>query len=412
MRTFSSYYRSILLVVFVAFAMQSEAKIKLKTGLWLGELQLNEKTELPFQFSVAKSKSAYSLTIYNAEERILLDELIEINDSIDVSFPSFHSTLRFIIDDKTKLNGFWINHNKKGNYRIPFTARNKSQERFEDLTALKPSINVSGNWKVTFNYSKDSPYHAKGVFTQDNKGKVAGTFLTETGDYRFLEGKVGCKQFSLSCFDGSHAFLFESSAMNDTLYGTFYSGKHWSGEWMAVRDDKFELRDADSLTYLTSKDFSFNLKDLAGNDFSFPNDNYKDKVTIVQIMGTWCPNCMDETNFYKDLYAKYHDKGLEVIAIGYEAADNWDDQVAKINRLKEKYDLDFKFLVGGKANKGLASEHFSMLNEIISFPTSIYIDKQGNVVRIHTGFNGPGTGEKYTQYVQKTTALVESLLML
>lgn len=392
--------------------MHTEAKVKLKTGLWLGELSLNKKTQLPFEFSVIKEKTGYSITIYNAEERILLDQLQEINDSIDVSFPSFHSTLRFVTTNRETLVGFWINHNKKGNYRIPFTAKNRHTDRFEKLVQLDPVLNVSGNWKVTFNYKEDSRYHAKGIFSQNKAGKVSGTFLTETGDYRFLEGQVGKNHFSLSCFDGSHAFLFESTSTNDTLFGTFYSGKHWSGEWMAVRDDKFELRDADSLTYLTKGDFSFQLKDLAGNDFSFPNDNYKDKVTIIQIMGTWCPNCMDETSFYKELYSKYHDQGLEVISIGYEAADDWDEQVSKITRLKDKYDLDFTFLVGGKANKGLASQHFSMLNEIISFPTSIYIDKEGNVVRIHTGFNGPGTGEKYTNYVQKTTALVESLLML
>ncbi|MNX90851.1 thiol-disulfide oxidoreductase [compost metagenome] len=131
---------------------------------------------------------------------------------------------------------------------------------------------------------------------------------------------------------------------------------------------------------------------------------------IIQIMGTWCPNCMDETNYYKELYSKYHSKGLEIISIGYETSESFEEQAKKIQTLKQRKNLDFTFLVGGRASKGIASDQFNMLNEVISFPTSIYIGRDGQVKRIHTGFNGPGTGEIYTEYVKKTNALIESLL--
>ena len=119
---------------------------------------------------------------------------------------------------------------------------------------------------------------------------------------------------------------------------------------------------------------------------------------------------MDETKYYKELFEKYHDQGLEIISIGYEAAPTFETQAEKIKRLKERHNLAFTFLVGGKANKSLASEHFKMLNEVISFPTSIYIGRDGLVKRIHTGFNGPGTGQYYIEYVEKTNALIEALL--
>jgi thiol-disulfide isomerase/thioredoxin len=156
--------------------------------------------------------------------------------------------------------------------------------------------------------------------------------------------------------------------------------------------------------------FQFSLKDLNGNEFHFPNEQFKNKVTIIQIMGTWCPNCMDETRYYKQLYDKYHAQGLEIISVGYEVGNSFEDYANKIKLLKDRFNLDFTFLVGGNANKGLASSQFSMLNEVISFPTSIYIGKDGVVKRVHTGFNGPGTGEYYTEYVEKTNLLIESLL--
>jgi peroxiredoxin len=119
---------------------------------------------------------------------------------------------------------------------------------------------------------------------------------------------------------------------------------------------------------------------------------------------------MDETKFFKELYAKYHEKGLEIIAVGYETPNDFEGKVNKIKLLKERHHLDFQFLVGGSADKGLASEQFSMLNEIMSFPTAIVIGRDGEVKRVHTGFNGPGTGKLYDDYVKDMDLFIQELL--
>jgi thiol-disulfide isomerase/thioredoxin len=157
-------------------------------------------------------------------------------------------------------------------------------------------------------------------------------------------------------------------------------------------------------------DLSFNLKRLDGTLYSYPKNIAKNKVIIIQIMGTWCPNCLDETLFYKTLYDKYHDRGLEIISVAYEVGKNHDEYVKRVNKLKNKLDLNFTFLIGGQAKKELASTHFQALNQIISFPTSIFIDKKGDIVQIHTGFNGPGTGTYYSDYKRKTIMMLEYLL--
>ena len=165
------------------------------------------------------------------------------------------------------------------------------------------------------------------------------------------------------------------------------------------------------MTHVVNSDpFTIQLKDLKGQDFSFPNEQYKGKVTIIQIMGTWCPNCMDETRYFKDLYARYHNQGLEIISVGYEVGNTFEEYAAKISTLKTRLNLDYTLLVGGSANKGLASEQFKMLNQIISFPTAIFIGKDGTIKKVHTGFNGPGTGQYYTDYVKETEAFIQELL--
>lgn len=382
-------------------------KLPLQTGSYSGYLQLNSVSRLPLHLTVEKDAASHTvLIIHNADEQIVLTCTQKIKDTLVLPFPNFDSELRIVATEKKQLKGFWINFNRAGNYSIPFFA-----EKVAPFQPTKTTVSLAGKWETYFSAKTSQEEIALGIFEQvDNR--VTGTVLTETGDYRFLEGRIEGNSFYLSCFDGTHAFLLSGSMIDNNIQGTFYSGKHYQTSWTGKRNDTFELRDPEKLTFLKDEKIpvSFSLKTLDGSDYSFPNAATKNKVVIIQIMGTWCPNCMDETNYYKELYDKYHSKGLEVISIGYEAAETFEAQAAKITMLKTRKKLDFTFLVGGKANKGLASEHFAALNEIISFPTSIFIGKDGEVKRIHTGFNGPGTGSYYSEYVTNTNAFVEELL--
>lgn len=398
----------LLMWSFLTYA-QSGKRIKLKKGVWIAQLLLNEVDELPFQLEIGDN---LSFTVINGDERIALSIPEVQNDSVHVRFPYFNSELVFAIHQKKQLKGYWINFNKGQNYRIPFQARYGDAARFPSSGDPSISCEVNGRWKVAFEPGTSSEFPAVGIFDQaSGSNRVFGTFLTETGDYRFLEGNCTPDSLYLSCFDGSHAFLFKARKSGDVLNGQFYSGKHWHCDWSAIMNATFELPSPEDLTYVQNTDgVHFNLKTLTGEDFVFPNPAYKDKVVIIQIMGSWCPNCLDETQYYKGLYSTYHESGLEIISIGYETGETFAEHVANITRLKNKLGLDFTFLVGGPANKGLASEHFKVLNEVISFPTSIFIGRDGAVKRVHTGFNGPGTGSYYLEYVEKTDALIQTLL--
>lgn len=402
---------ALALVTCYASAQKSQ-KIALKSGNWIAELALNSHDKLPFNFVVSKTIDGYSFMVENGDEMIQLNDPKQKGDSLYVRFPFFNSMLVFKADTKRSINGYWINFNKKGVYKIPFSSKKKRSRRFSLAKRKVMDTDLDGKWEVTFEPNTSSAYPAVGVFSQEKgKSEISGTFLTETGDYRFLEGNIVKDSVFLSCFDGSHAFLFKAAIKGETLDGKFFSGTHWSSFWEGKRNEKFELKSPEDLTYIVDdKEVTFNLKDMEGKDFSFPNENYDGKVTIIQIMGTWCPNCLDETIYFKELYDTYHSDGLEIISIAYEVGNTTEDYIESVTRLRNKLSLNFTFLIGGSAKKRLASEHFSMLNEIISFPTSIFIGRDGQVKRIHTGFNGPGTGKYYTDYVQQTNFLIENLL--
>lgn len=52
-----------------------------------------------------------------------------------------------------------------------------------------------------------------------------------------------------------------------------------------------------------------------------------------------------------------------------------------------------------------------MLNHLISYPTTIFIDKNGKVRKIHTGFNGPATGKKYNEFKNEFENFMDALVL-
>jgi len=163
---------------------------QLKQGIWRGTLLLNSETqlELPFNFEVKNIKNKYVLTIHNAQERIVVDEVQIKNDSLIFKMPIFDTEFITQIIADTLIKGVWINHTKKENNRVTFKAQYGNNRRFI-TNNIKTSNFYSGKWETTFSANTSDSSKAIGIFKYiKNSNLVEGTFLTETGDYRFLEG--------------------------------------------------------------------------------------------------------------------------------------------------------------------------------------------------------------------------------
>jgi len=387
-------------------------------GFWLGTLHLNDSTALAFRFKI-EGKDTLSISFNNGNEFIKTTDVRIEKDSLFIKMPVFDSEFKIQLYDTNFDNGFvfyqmkgvWINHARKDKNIIPFSATHVNEYLWPVYKINEHS--PKGKWESTFSPSSKDRSKAVGLFKGDGE-IISGTFLTETGDYRYLTGASGTDGgFNLSCFDGSHAFLFTGEVKGDSIVnGHFYSGAHHHEPWVAVRNDNFQLRNPDSLTYLkpgfTSIDFSF--KNLEGKSVSIKDEKFKNKVVIIQIMGTWCPNCMDETKFLAPFYDTYNSKGLEVVALAFERTDDFNKAVNNIQRSKKRFSANYEFLITMKTGKDQASEALPMLNAVMAFPTTIYIDKKGVVRKIYTGFNGPATGDAHTKFVEDTTRFVEMLL--
>lgn len=361
-------------------------------------LQINKQQKLPFIIE----KQNNDFYINNGLEVIPLQKRIVPNtDSLDLVFPYFNSFIRCKVTRKG-LKGYWNNLLKK-DYRIPFQARKKNSK------IKNPPSQIEGKWAVTFSTQKDS-YPAIGVFEIKQK-QVNGTFMTETGDYRFLTGQFLGDSLVLSTFNGSHAFLFKAKMTQDSLHGTFYSGKHYQTDWVAVKDENATLRNPNNLTTIQDKQIiQFTFPDLNGNYYSFPNHISSEHASIIMLMGSWCPNCIDEAVFFKSVQEKYGKDKLKIVAVCYEVGDAENLWREAVRKLVDKHNFPFVFLLAGKASKLLAHQHFPMLNHVMSFPTTLYVDKKGQVRKIYTGFYGPATKEYFEDFKKETFALLEEMM--
>jgi len=380
----------------------------LKNGIWRAELSLTEEQKLPFNFETLKDGS---MIFYNDAENIIVknESIVLTKDSLKFYFPVF-STFVEAKNYRDSLVGFWVNPEKK-DYKIPFKAIHGQSERFLYSNKIG-KFNVEGNWEVTFSPNTSGSYKAKGIFKQ-KENKVSGTFLTETGDYRYLEGILDENQLKLSAFDGAHAFLFSAEVLDDSIInGMFYSGKHWKEPWTATRNENFNLADPEKLTYLNQgfDKFNFSFRDENMDSISLNDSRFQNKVIIVQIMGSWCPNCMDESRFLAEIYQKYKNIGLEIIAIDFEIRNDFEVFKRNISKMKKDLNIDYPIVFGGSSKKSESSKTLPMLNQILSYPTTIFIDRNGDIKKIETGFSGPGTGTIYDEYKRKTIELIQSLL--
>ncbi len=381
-----------------------------KSGIWRAIIALNDSIDLPFNFKLEKVDEAYHITIYNADEAIEIKDVTLIGgDTLKIQMPVFANYL-LLKKGETEMEGYYVNPDG-ANYLLPLKAEFGNEMRFPVET--QNCCDINKKWAVKFSPGTDNEDPAIGYFEQEGN-KVTGTFMTETGDYRYLEGVLNGNILQLSTFDGAHLYYLEAVIEDgQKMNGRLFSGRSRLEYWVAYRDDDFELADPDTLTYLKPgfNSLAFLFPDLEGNAISLSDDHFKGKAVVVQVMGSWCPNCMDETRYLKKVYDQYHQEGLEVVGLTFERAKDEETALARARKMKRDLDIPYPVLLAGSTRKDRAADALPMLNHIMSFPTSIYLDRSHRVVKIHTGFSGPGT-PVYDSFVQESDSTIREILLI
>lgn len=362
---------------------------------------------IPVNFNLLSHNGELEITWHQGKESITTSA-IKTDSGFVAELPIFQAYLTFqLFEDSIK--GNFHNLDKGADYVIPFTGLKLPVDQVFSLYPSDKSHDFSGKWETYFE-DEDGRSSAIGMFDRIGNDLI-GTFATETGDYRFLQGKVVGDSFSLTTFDGSHLFLFTGKINGSNITdGHFYSGTHYHATWSAKKNPEFELKNPDEMTALKNSDekMKFTFPDVHGTPTSLSDERFQGKVVILQILGSWCPNCMDETRYFIDLHNKYNSQGLEIIGLAFERSNDFEKARSSLNKSIRDLQVPYPMLIAGTPKE--SGTALPMITKIKSYPTSIFLNKDGEVVKIHTGFYGPSTGHYYDEYIQETENFIEDLL--
>lgn len=424
-----------LLALGAALGMQGAmADPPLAIGPWRAWLDA-QKQELPFGLELQREagSGAWRAVIVNGEERIDVSEVDFADGTLTIPFPHYDSVITATASaDGTRIEGAWRKRRNADEWpELLFHATAGEAPRFAGTRQGAPEAGselVAGRWSVRF-ASDEQP--AVGEFRIAEDGSARGTFLTTTGDHRFLAGRIDRERagpgslvtsddgppriaLRLSAFDGSHAFLYSALLQPDgTLAGDFWSGGRFHDTWTAVRDEHAALPDAFSLTRAVEGGNvdSLGFPDLDGRTRKLSAPEFAGKLRLIELFGSWCPNCADEARELAELQRTYGPRGLTVLGLAFELTGDLARDAELVRRYAARHGASWPMLLAGVQDRQKASASLAgVIDGLRAWPTTLFVDATGQVRAVYTGWNGPATGEANVKQRAQITALIEKLL--
>ena len=373
-------------------------------GLWDATLTMNG-TEVPFKVGFSGSGADVKGWFFNGDKKEVSNKGTFENGSLVLSFDSYASVLKLTLKDGA-LDGEYVTRGKG----LPIHAVPAVEHKAADVKAP----NIGGLW-ILENVKSRKGEKAWNLILEQKGAEISGAILRVDGDTGTLTGRYRDGKFVLSHFSGARAALLVITPESDGRLSVELDGQHDAGSMVAVRAEQAR---ADSLPEPTdpnthtgvkdpSQPFPFSFPDLNGKLVSNTDARFKDKVVLINITGSWCPNCHDEAPFLAELYNKYRAQGLEIVALSFEEAD----QLANPTRLRafiEEYGIKYTVLLGGETDTAKAK--LTQALNWDAWPTTFFVGRDGLVKTVHAGFPSPGSGELYRRDKEEFVATVERLL--
>ena len=393
---------TLLILIFLSSIFPAYG-MKLNSGPWRFELKTTHAV-IPFIMDLKWKNGRMSGTLHNGKEKIPLKDIVVKAKKISIPLLTYELSIELTQEKPSLLVGYLVRHNKNPEVKTSLVGIHGEANRFPGEKE-KPSINLEGRWDLTLTDGEEKATPAIGKFTQ--KGNIlTGTILTPTGDYRYLEGVVSGTSFAAASFDGVYNYLFSGTIIKNELDGTIKSNTLTKVK--GTLNDKVELPDAYKQTSI--KEIKFSFPNLKGEMVSLTDVKYKNKPVVIQIFGSWCPNCMDELNFLSPWYKEHSSQGVEILALAFERSLGKTEALAQLYKLQNKLKVSYPILHVGSTSEDKPAAFLPGLENFISFPTTIFLNKKHAVEKVHAGFSGPSTGEYYEKWIKEFNQTVTELI--
>jgi len=371
------------------------------SGPWRAVLDLEGAT-LPFGVEIAGTTSLTG-KLCNGERCEPFSRVTVRSDSLVLEMGDYAAAITAHLD-RDSLVGWYRNVGNRGPRVIPFRA---ARGRWSATPARAPLL---GRWDATFFSDFGS---SPRVFELRNGPRgLEGTVISNTGDYGHFAGQVQGDSFALAHFDGSFVYLVTGALHGDTLRGVFHAGRSTQTPWIAVRSTGTpHLKTPTEITTAdTTAPFRFAFPDLTGHVVTERDPRFLGRVVLVDIFGSWCPTCHDAAPTLVHLYRKYHARGLEIVGLAYEVSGDSAIDGPQVRRYRDKFGIPFPLLLAGINDTDAAAETLPQLHGFTSFPTTVFLGRDGRVRRVHAGFYGPAMGQQHDRLVMDMEREIERLL--
>jgi peroxiredoxin len=373
------------------------------SGLWHASVKVPSGEEAYFDLEVTSEDGVWQGMLINGRDRNLSSSGTYSGGKLRLEFNYWDGRLEADLKDG-ELRGAFTRQYRKQTLVRPFRAR-----RTPLAAPSKPAeVNVGGEWLLDVTEDGKKEFWLAS-FEQDG-AKLQGVLIPVSGDYGMHTGFVDGNRIVLTHFDGIRATILDARILNGRLEGTLKGSVNATVTGRRANSQNEQELDASSYTTMKNpkEAFRFSYPDLEGRMVSSTDVRFRGKVVVVTITGSWCPNCHDEAVVLRELYERYHARGLEIVALGFEYTGEKDRDLRQLRLFAEKYKLPYPVLLAGSTEN--AEQALDQLHNFRAYPTTLFIGRDGLVRRIHAGFEGPSTGARYLELKRELTQWVESLL--
>jgi thiol-disulfide isomerase/thioredoxin len=378
-------------------------------SMWDGSVELPEGIVVPLRMSLDLSDGKTAGYFLVDDEKTPIPEISRNGDSLTLRFSEYGAEIRANWTGN-QLSGNYVRIRSDGTKSIKFNA--VPETGFSAQPAAESSRPM-GNFQVLFQGEDSSTGPTLAKFW-DKGSDVYGTFIAPDGDYGLLVGRPSKKSIQLSRFTGWQAIAVVLEPKDATWSGQFYSVANAKPKPFVLQprtDLNIEASAASTRMKDPNAEFTFSGVSLQGETIRNTDERFKGKALILDIMGTWCHNCLDEAPVLQKLYKQYGKDGLEVVGLSFEISD--DPALAKknIQLFKDRFGLTYTLLFCGSTDdENVKKRLHSQIDHFFAYPTAIFLDKKHKVTSIHNGFKGPGTGDEFLGQIREFQELVARLL--
>lgn len=391
-----------LALALIALAQFSAAQSL--AGLWDATVKVNDLI-VPFRFEISGDKSNISASFFNGDAKFTSSGGNYANSTLLLNWDYTASRLEATVDDGV-IEGSFYRAGRDSKTVYPFQAKRftPSPLSAEDV----PSI--AGLWVIPYESEKGEV--AWQFIVRQSGPEVTAAILRIDGDTGALQGTYKDGKFILSHYSGARPAVFELKLLSDGRLDILQNGKtKLTATRSAEAHAKGLPEPSDPSKFTTIKDptkpFTFAFNDLNGKPVTNEDARFQGKVVLINITGSWCPNCHDEAPFLAALYKKYHAQGLEIVALSFEEADQLKDPT-RLRAFIKKYGIEYTVLVGG--DPADAKDKLTQAVNWASWPTTFFVARDGLVRGAHAGFPSSGSGELFAKAKEDFEAKVEKLL--